>query len=81
MNFKIAIVTGASSGIGKAVAIYLSKQNYHVVLIARSENKLQITLEEINQNGKSAEICPLDVSDSAKVFLAINKIINNHGKI
>ena len=81
MNKKITIVTGASSGVGKGVAIYLAKQNYHVVLIARSEDKLKAVFEEIRQNGGSAEMCPLDVSDAKNVSLAIKKIINNHGHI
>ena len=39
MTKKLAIVTGASAGIGKAVAIYLAQKDYHVVLMARSLKK------------------------------------------
>ena len=38
---KFAMVTGASSGIGKAISIYLAGKDYHVILIARSEKKLK----------------------------------------
>jgi len=78
---KIAIVTGASSGIGKAVAIYLAEQNYHVALIARSKEKLETVLNEINHSGYLAEMHCLDVSNSEKVSSTIQKIIKNHGRI
>ena len=76
---KIAIVTGASSGMGKAVAIYLAKQNYHVVLIARSESKLKLRLKKSFEAGGSSETSLLIFLNAKGVGLAIERIINHHG--
>lgn len=81
MTKKIAIVTGASSGIGKEVALYLAKQNYHVVLIARSEHKLNNIADKISQDGGSSEIYVLDISNAKDVSVTIKNIIKNHGHI
>jgi short-subunit dehydrogenase len=81
MTKKLAIVTGAGSGVGKGVALYLAKQDYYVVLIARSERKLKDVYEGITQNGGTAEMCQLDISDAKNVSTTIKKIIENHGQI
>lgn|GEM_PF-5064656 len=52
---KIAVITGASQGIGRSVAIYLANLQYTVVLLARNENKLQSTCNEILKNGGNCE--------------------------
>ncbi|CAE6432578.1 unnamed protein product [Rhizoctonia solani] len=65
---KVAIVTGASSGIGKATSITLSKAGYRVVLVARREAELKATAEECSSE---TLITPGDVTDeifAAKVF-------------
>lgn len=62
-----ALVTGASSGIGKDIAIYLDSLGYDLVLVARSEDKLK----EICKNLKSAEyyICDLSKEKSVLHFM------------
>ncbi|KAJ1307207.1 hypothetical protein OPQ81_001322 [Rhizoctonia solani] len=65
---KVAIVTGASSGIGKATSITLSKAGYRVVLVARREAELKLTAEECPSE---TLVAPGDVTDevfAAKVF-------------
>ncbi|CAE6427570.1 unnamed protein product [Rhizoctonia solani] len=65
---KVAIVTGASSGIGKATSITLSKAGYRVVLVARREAELKATAEECSSE---TLVTPGDVADelfAAKVF-------------
>ncbi|CAE6487454.1 unnamed protein product [Rhizoctonia solani] len=70
---KVAIVTGASSGIGKATSIALSKAGYRVVLVARRETELKATAEECQAD---TLVAPGDVTDevfAANVFEAAVK--------
>lgn len=60
---KTALVTGASQGIGKAIALLLAKKGVHVLLVARSRNKLAEVAREITGAGGSAEIHICDVSE------------------
>ena len=64
---KVAMVTGAGSGIGKAVAIALSQEGYAVVLAGRRAPPLEVTAEEAGQSGATALVVPTDVSDPASV--------------
>ena len=49
MNKQIAIVTGAGSGIGRAIAIALASDGYHVALIGRNKKRLEESLEIIEK--------------------------------
>jgi len=62
---RIALVTGASRGIGKAVAIELARRGAHVILIAKSVGGLEETDDEIKQLGGEATLVPLDLKDGA----------------
>lgn len=64
---RIAIVTGAGSGIGKAVAVGLLSDGYTVVLAGRRAALLQQTVEEAGPHGAGARVVPTDVSDPAAV--------------
>lgn len=61
VNEKIALVTGASRGIGAATAIALARQGYHVVLTARTEAGLVETEDRIHAAGGTATIAPVDL--------------------
>ena len=63
---KTAIVTGASGGIGRAVALQLLERGWHVGLLARSGNKL----EEIAQSHANCTVLPCDVTDEMEVAAA-----------
>ncbi|MEY2883266.1 MAG: hypothetical protein RL490_990 [Pseudomonadota bacterium] len=59
----LALVTGASRGIGAATALALAKAGHHVVLTARDENRLAETEGRIHGQGGTATIAPFDLSD------------------
>ena len=67
-----ALITGASSGIGKDIAIYLDGFGYELVLVARSEDKLK----EICKNLKKAEYCVCDLSKREDCFTLYDKFKN-----
>jgi len=64
---KIAIVTGAGSGIGKAVAIALTQSGYSVVLAGRRKETLEATALDVKQANSQALVIPTDVTDPAAV--------------
>jgi NAD(P)-dependent dehydrogenase (short-subunit alcohol dehydrogenase family) len=81
MNKKVAIITGASRGIGKAVAGYLSSLGYFVVLLARNTVALKQVYDELVSKGGSGVYYTVDVSKSEQVQLCIENIIAKHGQI
>ena len=64
---RIALVTGASRGIGAATAIELAKLGAHVVLVARTQGGLEATDDAIRAIGGQATLLPLDLRDGAKL--------------
>ncbi|WP_334128838.1 SDR family NAD(P)-dependent oxidoreductase [Sneathiella sp.] len=64
---KIALITGASSGIGAAVAKRFAAEGAHVILIARSVGGLEEVDDEIQAAGGSATLVPLDLRDTAAI--------------
>jgi NAD(P)-dependent dehydrogenase (short-subunit alcohol dehydrogenase family) len=64
---KIAIVTGAGSGIGKAVAIGLAREGYSVVLAGRRREPLEATALELKQANAKTLVVPADIGDPAAV--------------
>jgi NAD(P)-dependent dehydrogenase (short-subunit alcohol dehydrogenase family) len=64
---KTAIITGASSGIGKAAALKLQGAGYNVVLSARRETELQDVAKAASASGGRVLVIPCDVTDSASV--------------
>jgi short-subunit dehydrogenase len=60
---KIALVTGASRGIGAATALELAKAGYHVVLTGRDEKRLTAVDDRIHDAGGTATIAPFDLAD------------------
>src|SRR6185295_19174533 len=62
---KIALVTGASRGIGRATAIALAREGAHIVALARSVGGLEELDDEIKKEGSSATLVPLDLRDFA----------------
>ena len=67
---RVALVTGASQGLGRAFARALATRNCHVLLLARQEKKLERLYDEIVAAGGAATGVPLDVTD----FAALNRL-------
>ncbi len=72
---RVVLVTGASSGNGKAIAEDLSRRGYFVFAAARSENKLEAIRSE------HIEPLPLDVTDGDAVFKAVERIAASKGRL
>ncbi len=64
---RLALVTGASRGIGAATAEALGKAGAHVILVARTASALEEVEERIHQTGGSATIAPLDLTDGESI--------------
>ena len=64
---KIAIVTGAGSGIGKYVAVALAREGYAVVLAGRRKETLEAVALEVTQANSRALVVPTDVTDPASI--------------
>jgi len=78
---KIVVVTGASSGIGHAVAVMMARAGAKVMLVARGEDKLADALKEIKSTEGKAWSYPCDVSDLDACDQLIDKIVEDHGGI
>lgn len=81
MQERIAIITGASRGVGKELAIHLAELGYFVILLARDKKALEEVCETIHAAGGKASFSSIDVSSSTQVQSCINKIIVEHGHI
>jgi 3-oxoacyl-[acyl-carrier protein] reductase len=71
---KVALVTGASRGLGKAIALALAQEGAAIAAVARSEEALKETLESIRAAGGVAEPFAVDVADTAAVDAILEKI-------
>ncbi|MFC0516741.1 SDR family oxidoreductase [Mucilaginibacter angelicae] len=81
MENKIAIVTGASAGIGAATAVRLSKDFTGIVLVARREDELQVTAEAVKAAGAEPLIIPVDLRQVTAIDEVIAKTIEKFGRI
>jgi len=76
---KVAIVTGASRGLGKAIATLFAHEGAKVVLAARSQPDIEQIASELQAQGFSAVPCACDVSDPQQVDALANLAINTFG--
>ena len=78
----LAIVTGASRGIGRAVAVELASHGYHVAINYKSNTEAaEQTLEAVRQTGGNAELCQFDVSDCSAAASAVQNLLDRHKRI
>lgn len=78
---KIALVTGASSGIGEAVAERLARGGYHVVAVARRADRLAKLAARLDQAPGTVSPAVVDVTDRAAMVQLADKTVADHGRI
>jgi NAD(P)-dependent dehydrogenase (short-subunit alcohol dehydrogenase family) len=78
---QVVMVTGASAGLGRAIAHAFAKRGARIGLIARNDDALQACSEEVRQLGGEALVLPLDVSDAAAVDQAATRLEEVFGPI
>lgn len=78
---KVVVITGASTGIGRATAIAFAKAGAHVVLGARSLKGLIETKKRIREVGSTAEVITVDLADEKRLNLFVKMVKENHKQI
>lgn len=78
---KVVAITGASSGIGKAIAIALAKKGAKVVLGARRTEQLQQLVEEVKSKGGEAAFAQIDVKNKSDLIGLVNTAVEQYGKL
>jgi NAD(P)-dependent dehydrogenase (short-subunit alcohol dehydrogenase family) len=78
---KVAVITGAGSGIGQATALLLAKEGAKVATLDRTPEKSQKTVDKIKQAGGEAMITKADISHPEQVQQSMDKIAQTWGKI
>jgi NAD(P)-dependent dehydrogenase (short-subunit alcohol dehydrogenase family) len=78
---KVVVVTGASSGIGRATAIEFASEGARTVLVSRSREKLERVAEEIRALNSSVLVVPTDVSSPEQVSSMVSEVLTQYGGI
>ena len=78
---KVAVVTGASAGVGRAIVRELAREGAKVGLIARTVEALEAAAQEVRSAGSEALVLPLDVSDADAVLAAADRVVAEWGQI
>jgi 3-oxoacyl-[acyl-carrier protein] reductase len=80
LSGRVALVTGASRGIGRAISKKLAAQGATVVAAARGDNA-RATVDEIVGAGGRAEVASTDVSDAAQIDALVGGVLERHGRV
>ena len=89
LDGRVALITGASSGLGAAFARTLARQGARVALVARRRDRIDALATELREAGLTAFSCAMDVTDAASIdsgmsaidaeFGAVDILVNNAG--
>src|SRR5258708_28711783 len=78
---KVSVVTGASSGVGSAIAQALAREGCHVCLTGRDGQRLQEVVSSIKQQGGNATFAAFDLKDSSRLRAFITDAVQTHGRL
>jgi len=78
---RVAVVTGASQGIGRATALLLAEHGARLVLAARNAEKLAAAAEEIKKKGGEALVVPIDVASEEQIKAGFARALEKFGRI
>ena len=78
---KVALITGAGSGIGKAASLMLAKEGVKIAALGRTEDELQDTVAQIQNSGGEAIPVAADISQPDEMQQAVQKVINQWGRL
>ena len=78
---KVALVTGASQGIGRATSLFLAQAGAKIAAAARSSEKLASLVAEIESAGGSALAVPIDVADAGQVKAGFQQLLAKFGRL
>ncbi len=81
LDSKVALVTGSSRGIGKAIAIGLAKEGARLVLAARTLEGLKSTAAKVKEAGSEALVVPTDVRDETQIENLFQKTIEHYSRL
>lgn len=78
---RVALITGASRGIGRSIALLLGQSGVNLAVNARTEESLSVLKEDLNSYGIDVLICPGDLQDPITPSIIIKKTINHFGRL
>ncbi|MEM1166162.1 MAG: 3-oxoacyl-[acyl-carrier-protein] reductase [Planctomycetota bacterium] len=81
MDQRVAVVSGASRGIGRAIAMRLAADGRHVVLVSRSQGPLEEVHSAIRSAGGAASVSPVDVSDAEAFGACVEGVASEFGRL
>ncbi|MET0547490.1 MAG: SDR family oxidoreductase [Caulobacterales bacterium] len=81
LEAKVAFITGAGSGIGRATALAMAREGARVAIADRDEAGLNATRDLLSGHGADALVLPLDITDSGAVVEAIASVVERYGRL
>jgi NAD(P)-dependent dehydrogenase (short-subunit alcohol dehydrogenase family) len=78
---RTVLITGGSSGIGAAAALQIGAAGGTVILVARGEENLKATAEEVRKLGGTAHVYPCDLSDLEAIDKLVADVLEQHGRV
>jgi len=78
---KVAVITGASSGLGRLLALRVAREGARVALVARREQRLKELAAEIEKMSGEPLVIPCDVAERARVFAAAEQVLQRFGHV